>query len=165
MTRSKYFLIQIPFLIIGFILIFYSAFVLSSPDVRFVETFGYLIFGFAIVLFAISFQIMDNKKMEFIAKNLGRKEFGSKDKDEPEFDRVKFTDTEQEEVKTEKVIKKPKKELKPEDLFFQPNKPKRTQPVRKNIPIQKKEPKEVKFDYVNKKETVEKPARKIRKAL
>jgi hypothetical protein len=152
-------------LIVGFILIFYSAFVLSSPDVRFVETFGYLIFGFAIVLFAIAFQIMDNKKMEFIAKNLGRKEFRSKDKDEPEFEKYKFTDTEPEDEKIERVVKKPKREIKPEDLFFEPNKPKRTQPVRKNIPIQKKEPKEVKFDYDDKKENVRKPARKIRKAI
>lgn len=163
--RSKYFLVQIPFLIIGFILIFYSAYVLSSPTERFAEILGYFILGFAIVLFALAFQMMDNKKMEILAKEIGRKEFGMKDKDEQGFGRFRFTEKETEDIEPERVIKKPKKELKPEDLFFQPNKPQRTQPVKKNVPIQRKAPKKVRFEDIIEEDTKKKPARKIRKAL
>jgi hypothetical protein len=175
--RSKYFTIQLPILFIGFILLFYSVYKFSSTSDRLAENFGFFIFGIALVLFALAFQILDSKNMELLAKNKGLKKYGeitdvqttSKD-----MHKIKTLDFDMEEGKKDsRVIRGPKKKVTADDLFVKPNMPEPSHSSRLNRPVVKKpskkpinkSSKQVILDDMSDSAPEKKPARKIRRAI
>ena len=165
--RSKYFLLQFPLLMIGFIVIGYSIFILSKAPNRLAEPVGFTIFGFALVLFALAFQIMDNKQMEAQGITLGITKY----RDRAEEDRAgsdKFRHPKK--VAKKQFTKKPKEDvdtdLPAEEVFVQPNKPrtKVKKPKQRSQPI-KKPVKVTKLKKILGNEPEEKRPRKIRRAL
>ena len=164
--RTKYFLIQLPLLIVGFIIICYSAFLFYTEKARFFEPLGYTIFGFAFVLFALAFQILDNKKMETLGKEKGRTMFDEgSSKEESPFKQMRLIGEKSEKTKSEKIVKRPKKSIPTENMFIQPNKPGDRMSIQKSSRIVKKEPTQVKLDELIKPSQKKKKARKIRRAI
>jgi hypothetical protein len=156
---------------------FYAIFALALSPGRYWEPMGYFVFGLALVLFALSFQMTDNKNMELKALELGRQRFEEKET-KPEFDfepsQTKLFVKKTEKLEATRVMKKPKQITTANDLFFRPNKPtSKVNLENDEIPIrtksktrsQKKDPTQVKLDDLLKPKPKKKPARKIRRAI
>jgi hypothetical protein len=166
--RTKYFLIQLPLVVVGFIIIAYSAFLIAISDTQLVEPLGYFIFGFAFVLFALAFQIMDNKNMESHALDMGRNKFEDGVPNEAKSSGpTKFLSGSQRKITSELIVKKPKKVNQPNELFTSPNKPSKQRLASTGIigNRNKKEPTQVKLEVLMKSGQKTKKARKIRRAL
>jgi len=170
--RTKYFIIQLPILIIGFVIISYSIITLSFSPKRLVEPLGVFIFGFACVLFALAFQILDNKNMENIGRDMGLQMFGTIDK-ESKITKTQFklpkkqplTTHQPVPIKKGKIIPEAKLSINSHDIFFQPNKPVKNPPIDITKTIRKKETTQIKLEELLKPKTKKKRARKIRRAL
>ncbi len=78
-TRSKYFIIQLPFLMLGLAFFIYTIMIFSTEPRKIAETIGYLILSMAIFLFALGFQVMDSKAMEEDAVEIGRHKYPTDD--------------------------------------------------------------------------------------
>jgi hypothetical protein len=133
--RTKYFLIQFPFVIVGFIIICFSVFYLVIEQDRMVEPFGLFILGFALLLFALAIQFTDNAKMEQKGTELGRERYATKtEKDRVVADRFKpasigismsmnDTDSKYEQTKLNLQEQKEDGSVSISQLFVKPNKP------------------------------------------
>ncbi len=164
-SRTKYFLIQLPILILGFIVIGYSIINLSLMPKKFVEFLGIFIFGFALVLFALAFQMLDNKAMEQLANEKGTEMFSSTESEEIiKKTQFKFPKKQPAKIRNSKPIPMAKSSFEPEDLFIKPNKPKLTQGPSKKEPISRMESTQVKLEELIKPKSKKKKARKIRRA-
>jgi hypothetical protein len=62
-SRSRYFIVQFIFLIMGFVFLF-SAFLFIDPRERIYESMGVAFMGISMWLFTLLFQMMDSKDME-----------------------------------------------------------------------------------------------------
>jgi len=163
--RSKYFLVQIPLLISGFVIICYSIFKMYIDPKRLAEPFGLFIFGFSLELFALAFQMMDNKTMELMGKDVGQRQFAIKGQEERvSRDKIKTMKKPQEKIFISKTLTNEKTKTPVEDLFIQPNRPRTT------IKKPKKKPSDQpvtvsELKKIAKTKPKEKKARKIRRAI
>jgi hypothetical protein len=185
--RSKFFILQTPFLIVGLILIFYAIGAMSIDPERFSEPLGVFFFGFVIVLIALVLQLTDNERMEKAGRELGMEKFGA-DATDPS---SKITDSKYTQLtlpsKGPLKKKRPKESTKTEKLdqldglFSQPNKPRgremkpkplkdllketgASNPVRSK-PLAKRTPVQIKLEDLGRPKSKKKPARKIRRAI
>ena len=175
--RGKYFIIQLPILFTGSMLLFYSVYMFSSISNRIAENLGFLIFGIALVLFALAFQILDSKNMEKLAKDEGLKKYGDiigKPETARDRHKIKTLDFDKKDGgKYSQVLKVPKKKITADDLFVQPNKPdtlatrRLTTPIHKKYPknMVKKPSKQISLDVLADNPPEKKRARKIRRAI
>ena len=182
-NRTKYFLIQFPLLFIGVVIIAYSLVFASINPERLAEFLGYFIMGISLLLFALAFQITDNKNMELQAKEIGISRFSHETEEEVLPDDELATSrkrTEQiKEVEVAKTESKPTSSA--SDLFLQPNKPSESiSSVRSRIlktptksteriikrPTKAEEPIQIKsLKKMIRPEPEKKKARKIRRAI
>jgi hypothetical protein len=163
--RSKFFIIQLPLVIIGFIIICFSAFIIYLERERFAEPLGYFILGFALILFGLAFQIMDNKNMEQSGREMGLQMFSSNtEKNRISDDRLKIVGKKEEFIKSERISIKSLTKPSSNYLFSKPNKPETI--IKKPKHLEKNEP--IRIDNITsliKSKSGKKRARKIRKAL
>lgn len=168
-SRTKYFIIQFPFLIIGFLIICFAAFYLYLDPIRPSEPIGLIILGFALILFALAFQIMDNKQMEKEAKDLGMKKIDSK----VEKERISIEKTEKQNIplikdnskRSEKISQKDNVQMSLDQLFSKPNKP-LSEIKRPSKQLKTKRPiKTQKISDIHMTKPDSKKPRKIRKAI
>jgi hypothetical protein len=164
--RTKYYIIQFPLLIIGFIIICFSAFYLSIEREKIAEPFGIFILGLALLFFALAFQIMDNKQMEQTGKEIGLLKFGSKvEKDRITSDKLRISGAKDKLIKSEILPQKENVQVSLDQLFLKPNRPNITM---KQPPKSVKKPGPVglsKLSTIVKTKHGKKKARKIRKAI
>ncbi len=169
--RTKYFLIQLPILLIGFIVICYSIISLSFSPKKVVEPFGWFFFGFALVLFALAFQILDNKQMELIAKEKGNDSFGTSISGTSETTKrmlTKLPKKEPRKTESSRILPMAKTTTKINDIFFEPNKPHTMRPAKQMQNKESKQIKEttqVKLTDILQSKPKKKKARKIRRAI
>jgi hypothetical protein len=83
-SRSKYFIIQLPLLMMGVAFIIYTIYLFINDPRKIAEVFGNLLMAIAFFLFALGFQFMDSKAMEEEAVEIGRHKYSSDDdKEDP----------------------------------------------------------------------------------
>ena len=78
-TRSRYFIIQLPLLMLGIAFLIYTIMIIPDERGRLAETMGYMILTIAIFLFTLGFQVMDSKAMEEDAIEIGRHKYPTDD--------------------------------------------------------------------------------------
>ena len=78
-SRSKYFIIQLPILMLGLAFIIYTIFLFINDPRKIAEVFGNLMMAIAFFLFALGFQFMDSKAMEEEAVEVGRHKYPFED--------------------------------------------------------------------------------------
>jgi uncharacterized protein (DUF983 family) len=133
--RTKYFLIQFPFVFVGFIIIIFSVFNMLIEQERLVEPFGLFILGFALLLFALALQFTDNAKMEQQGSELGKQRYATKtEKDRVTGERFKpasvsigmsvdEANSKYEQTKLDQLEQKDDGSVSISQLFVKPNKP------------------------------------------
>ncbi len=164
--RTRYYVIQFPLLIIGFIIICYSAFYLLIEHEKIAEPFGIFILGMALLLFALAFQIMDNKQMEKTGKDLGMQKFSAGvEKDRITSDKFRLTGAKDKFILSEKLSQKENVQASLDQIFLKPNRPKT---IIKRPPKHMREAGPMgmnKLSTLIKTKPGKKKARKIRKAI
>ncbi len=82
--RTKYFIIQLPFLMLGLAFLIYAIYIFTTDTRKIVEFIGNTFIAMAFFFFALGFQFMDSKAMEEEAIEIGRHKYSSDDdKGEP----------------------------------------------------------------------------------
>ena len=153
-------------LFIGFAVICFSIFIMITNRERLAEPIGMSILGFSILLFALAFQIMDNKLMEEQGKEIGDRKYSKKIETErvPASERIKTFQKPAEPLLSARLQKKEHIQPTITEFFSKPNRPETI--VKKPRRTMNTEPIRIaKLTNIIKNKPEKKRARKIRKAI